>query len=297
MRNQNYAIRTVYLAIVIIALFATASVALAQEGAAVYLQPIDSPEGTLTVDVMADNVTDMYGAEFELKYDPVMLAVQDAEPNKDGIQIEAGTLLPANKGFIVANKADNAEGTVIFAMTLLNPAPSVTGGGPLARVTFNVLNAGPSTIEVARAKLVALDLQTIPSSITPLAIGGQNETAPQPQAQQAAPAQSEGQSGAEDTTLVPINTEMEAAPQSNDFPWWIVAAAVLILGVLGLGAFVLMMGMAGSKKNNASESVQSRQQPVTRGQTQSQIHPPAPAQPRQQPAAGGATRTRPSAFK
>ena len=57
----------------------------------------------------ADNVTDMYGAEFQLKYDPAMLAVQDAEPEKDGLQIAPGTLLPPNKGFIVANKVDEIE--------------------------------------------------------------------------------------------------------------------------------------------------------------------------------------------
>jgi len=154
---------TVASLVTMIAVMLTASLAWAQDGARVFPLPLESPEGTLVVDVMAENVADLYGAEFRLTYDPSVVAVQDFKPEQDGVQIESGTLLPSGKGFVVANQVDEAAGTVIFAMTLLNPASPVTGSGPLARVTFKVLQDVPSTINVEHAKLVAVDLQTIPS--------------------------------------------------------------------------------------------------------------------------------------
>ena len=68
----------------------TVSLAWAQGGdgeARVYAQPIDSPAGTVMVDVVAENVTNLYGAEFRLTYDSAVVAVQDFKPEQEGIQI------------------------------------------------------------------------------------------------------------------------------------------------------------------------------------------------------------------
>ena len=111
----------------------------------------------LIVDIMAENVTNMYGAEFRLKYDPAVLRVVDALADKDGVQILPGSLLPADKGFVVANQVNEAEGTAVFALTLLRPAEPVNGGGPLARITFDVLQDQPSAINVEHAQVVAID--------------------------------------------------------------------------------------------------------------------------------------------
>lgn len=264
---------------IIAALFATASLAFAQEGAKVYLQPVESGNGQVTVDVMAENVTDMYGAEFQLKFDPAAVSVQDANPDQEGIQITAGSLLPTDKGFVVANQVNQAEGTVVFALTLLNPAPPVSGGGPLARVTFNVLQSGPATINIERAKLVAVDLQTIPSQTAPFTI---ENAAPQQQ-QQAEQQQQQSNNVAADTNTSP------PADSGSAFPWWIVAAGIIILGALGLGAFVVVVGLNKPKKNQQAQM--KRQQPKPH-RTQS-VAPQPVKQQRPQHVPG----TRPSAFK
>ena len=49
--------------VLIVALALTASLALAQGGARVSLQEVEKTADTLVVDVMADNVTELYGAE------------------------------------------------------------------------------------------------------------------------------------------------------------------------------------------------------------------------------------------
>lgn len=210
-------IKTTFFLLMLLALFLISSLAFAQGGAQVYVQSVDTTEGTLTVDVIAENVTDLYGAEFQLKYDPAVLSVQDLDAGQDGIQIETGTLLPADQGFVVANKVEEAQGTVTFAMTLLNPAPPVSGNGPLARVKFNVLQNGLTTINVEHAKLVAANLQTIPSQTNPLTIevslpGG----------------------------AAPASTPPPAA--DSGFPWWIVGIMVMVLGVVVLAGLIVIGG-------------------------------------------------------
>ena len=197
----------------VVVLLTSASLALAQTGVKVYPQPVGADNGTLTVDLIAENVTDLYGVEFKLKYDPTVIAIQDANPQQEGLQIEAGSFLPVDQGFVVANTVNEAEGTISFAMTLLNPAPPVSGTGPLARLTFNMLQNTPSTLEIEDLTLVAVSLQTIPAETTPLVIGA-------------------------DATAAAAITST-----TSNFPWWIVAVAIMVLGLLTLGVFMAMGGL------------------------------------------------------
>ncbi|MCB0197131.1 MAG: hypothetical protein KDJ65_34610 [Anaerolineae bacterium] len=236
-------------------LFLSASLAYAQSSR-IYLEPVDAPAGTLVLDVVVENVTELYGAEFKLTYDPAVFAVQDNDPDKDGIQVEAGPFLPANQGFVVVNNADEADGSVTYALTLLNPAPPVTGTGPLARITFEVLQAdASSTIVVEDAKLVSFSLETIPSEFVPFNFGDgqsapqaaapaaevQNEAAPasEAEAQPELPAAVEDQVAASDSA----STAEPAAEFEREFPWWIVAVGIIVLGFLSLGIFAIMGGV------------------------------------------------------
>lgn len=250
----------------ILILVISSSLAFAQGGTRVSLQPIEESNETLVVDVFVENVTDLYGAEFRLSYDPAVLAVQDMKPEQDGVQIEARSLLPQDKGFIVANEADEAAGTVTFAMTLLNPAPAVSGSGALARVTFNILQNFASAIEVEHAKLVAVDLQTIPSETMSLAIGEASQ----------AEAAAQNASSNEPPVPAPVNPPPDAG--SSAFPWWIVAAVIMVLGILALGGFIVMGGL--NKTTTAPPNSLT-----------------TPPQPNVEPSATYPRGTRPSAFK
>jgi hypothetical protein len=215
--NRIFSFKIACLSVILLALFATAPLALAQNGARVYLQPVESAGGLLTVEVLAENVTDLYGLELHLKYDPAVLEIQDSKADQEGVQIESGSLLPVNQGFVVANQADQGQGTILYALTLLNPAPPVTGSGPVARITFKVLQDVPSTISVEQATLVSVNLQTIPTEMVPLTVGGSPEG------------------------------------QSSSFPWWIIGAAVLGLGVVVLGGLVVWGGFNKKAQPRTSE--------------------------------------------
>jgi hypothetical protein len=233
---KSLSIKTTFFLLMILTLFLTSSLVFAQGEAQVYLQPIDSTGGILTVDVIAENVTDLYGAEFHLKYDPAVLSVQDLDTGQNGVQIETGTLLPADQGFVVANKVEEAEGTITFAMTLLNPAPPVSGKGPLAQVRFNVLQNGLTTINVEHAKLVAANLQTIPSQTSPLTI----------------------------EVSLPGTAASSSTAADSGFPWWIVGIVVMVLGVVILAGLIVIGGSKSKSVAPVTPQRPIRQQQPTR---------------------------------
>lgn len=228
MKNSNkiYSFKITFLSMALLILLGAAPLALAQSGTRLTLKPVSSAEGVVTVEVQAENVTDLYGLELHLKYDPAVLEIQDSQADQAGIQIEPGTLLPVNQGFVVANQADPSQGTVMYALTLLNPAQPVSGSGPVVRITFKILQDAPSTINVERSTLVSVNLETIPAETAPLTIGA------------------------------PDGGPIVGGPEGDTFPWWIIAAVVLGLGVLAVGGFVVMSGV-GKRTHPAGDAPQS----------------------------------------
>jgi hypothetical protein len=200
--EEMHMIIRVFVVSMLLATLALSTVAVSAQGAAqVYLTSVASSSDAVTVEVMADNVTDLYGMEFLLNFDPAIVSVLDANPQQEGIQVKAGTLLPESQGFVVINQADTDTGKIAFAMTLLNPAPAVSGSGSLARITFNIKQPTASQVNIEDVKLVSIDLQIIPVETTGLTIG-------------------------------------DAAPNSPAFPWWIPALIIIVLGLAALGILI-----------------------------------------------------------
>lgn len=133
----------------------------AQEGATVRLVPTQEGENTIAVAIRIENVTRLYGAEVHLTFDPARLQVQDADPDQEGVQIQAGDF--PSPDFVVQNQADNAEGTVDYAATQLAPREPVDGSGVLATITVNGKPEDISALTFAEVKLANPDGQQIPS--------------------------------------------------------------------------------------------------------------------------------------
>ena len=92
---------------------------------------------TVTVDFEIDNAEDLYGAEVHIAFDQARLQVLDDDAGEGGIQILPGDLFPkSSPSYVAVNQADNAAGTVVYAITLLAPELPVTGGGTLASIRF-----------------------------------------------------------------------------------------------------------------------------------------------------------------
>ncbi len=151
-------------AILILALLlATPLNGLAEGPARVYLEPVPlQDEKQIVVDVIVADVADLYGAELQLSYNPAQLRVDDANPRLEGTQIAPGPFLAADERFVVTNKVDADKGLVTFVVTLLNPAPAVSGSGVLATVAFRIVGAGPYAVDVIKAQMVSSGMASIP---------------------------------------------------------------------------------------------------------------------------------------
>jgi hypothetical protein len=99
-----------------------------------------------TVDVRSDGASNVYGAQFTVTFDQTALQVVDADAGKAGVQIGTGSCpLP---DFVATNAADNAAGTVDYAVTQLSPT-SPCNGGVIATIEFqcgDTLGVFPVTI-------------------------------------------------------------------------------------------------------------------------------------------------------
>jgi LysM repeat protein len=119
------------------------------------------PEGRIEVAIRIENVTRLYGIEVHLAFDPNYLEIQDADPEKPGVQLQTGTF-PA-PDFVVQNQADNVLGTIDYAVSQLAPREPVDGGGVLTTITVRAKGEGTSRLAFTGAKLADPDGQQIPA--------------------------------------------------------------------------------------------------------------------------------------
>jgi hypothetical protein len=121
-----------------------------------------SVSGTVGIDVEVDNVEGLYGVDVRFTFDPELLAVVDANQSRPGIQVQPGTFLTgAGSYFAALNAADNAAGTVAFALTLLNPAQPVSGSGAVVHIDFRALRAGTGVLHFTSVVLVDRNADTM----------------------------------------------------------------------------------------------------------------------------------------
>lgn len=119
--------------------------------------------------LVVEDVQDLYGAEVHLAFDPNIVEVVDANAAQAGVQIQSGDWL--TNTFVAANMADNAAGQIDYAVTLLNPAPPMSGSGALATITFKAKAKGSSALTIEKAILATRDAVEIQAEWRDGAIG------------------------------------------------------------------------------------------------------------------------------
>jgi hypothetical protein len=146
------------LAIGMLAVFASAGLIRGADATAIVSVDTGTPTvsvGTsMVVNVDITAVSDLYGFQFDLGFNPTVLSV--------GVSNE-GTLLPGGGAtFFVPGTNDNVGGSVTAtADTLLTAISGVTGTGTLASFDFTAIGAGISALTLSN--LFFLD-----SSLTPI---------------------------------------------------------------------------------------------------------------------------------
>ena len=121
--------------------------------------------GVSDVAVEVVDVEGLYGFDLTLTFDPAVVEVVDANPNKDGVQVSFGTFL--EPGLSARDSADNTTGTVRYAMTQLNPSEAKDGTGTLVVIKLRGKAAGSSQLAVSAVALASRDATEIPSTAQP----------------------------------------------------------------------------------------------------------------------------------
>jgi hypothetical protein len=123
--------------------FTAPNTAFSQSGTVVAVEPPDltlDPDQTIDVSVRVEGADAFYGLEITLRYDPSVIQIQDADPDQPGIQVRDGDLFEEDQGFLIRNQADNQQGELVYAFTLLAPVPPMSGSGTL--IEFEVVGVG-----------------------------------------------------------------------------------------------------------------------------------------------------------
>lgn len=106
-----------------------------------------------TVDIRVENVTDLFGVEVHLTFDPALLEVEDADAGKAGVQIASGPFL--NPYFTAQNDVDQAAGKIDFSVSQGPSDAAVSGSGVVATITFEGKAAGTSALSFSNVVLAA----------------------------------------------------------------------------------------------------------------------------------------------
>ena len=133
------------MAFVIIAVWVSS--AFAQSSTQVKLVPgeaVISVEQTIEMTVQVEDIANLYGVEIFITFNPNLLEVVDADPNKPGTQITTGDFLSG--GMEGANAV--ADGRIEYIMQQVSPNPPSNGGGVLARITFKGIGSGQADIRI-----------------------------------------------------------------------------------------------------------------------------------------------------
>ena len=103
---------------------------------------------TIKVNITLSNVQNLYGVDVTLLWNPSALSVQNidirlgVESHPDGVLHET----PSADIFIQENITDQANGEYDLIATSIAPAPSFSGSGNIAIITFNVTDVGHSEL-------------------------------------------------------------------------------------------------------------------------------------------------------
>ena len=132
-------------------------------GGLLWLNPASSSTfvgGTQDIAIQLDNVTNVYGADIALSFDPTILAVVDADPATQEVEIFTGSC-PA-PDYVLTNEADNTLGTIGYILTQLSPTPPCDGG-TVATIRFECLAEGTGLISFTNSVISDADYNEIPA--------------------------------------------------------------------------------------------------------------------------------------
>lgn len=113
---------------------------------------------TINVDIRIANVVDLDYADIKVTFDPDLLEVVDAEPDKSGVQIGVGSFLPNPIVYV------NSVVQGVIELELEREEGGSSGGGVLGTISFRGKAEGTSDITIDPGYLALEDPNEVPIS-------------------------------------------------------------------------------------------------------------------------------------
>ncbi len=142
----------------------SSAAAMASADTAAYLQVLPARVRVdvgqeFTVTLQLQGVTNLYGVDARLAFNPNIVEVVDANAGAAGVQIQRGSFPNAAGDWVVKQVADNQAGMAWYAISLNAPAPGANGSGVLCSIRFRAKAAGYSALGFAEGTLVDTGVQ------------------------------------------------------------------------------------------------------------------------------------------
>lgn len=100
----------------------------------------------------------VYGGQFYIHFDPLILQVVDTDPHTPGVQIQIpeGTYFEGRDHMVANNQVDNANGVIRLAVSLHAPAAPINEDALLALITWKYVGTGEDLVtwNTSHTKLV-----------------------------------------------------------------------------------------------------------------------------------------------
>lgn len=109
------------------------------------------PGSRVEVPIEIKDVEELYAIDIEIKFDPAVLSIEDADSKTDGVQPALGIFLDA--GLTLYNTVDNEAGVIRFVMSQVNPSEPKSGDGIILVLYVQGLAEGESDLEVTTLEL------------------------------------------------------------------------------------------------------------------------------------------------
>jgi hypothetical protein len=116
-----------------------------------------------TISIVLADARDVYGIDLRAAFDPQLVEVVDADPGSDGVQLTPGAFLRPD--FVARNTADNAAGTLRYAITQVNPTQPASGTGVVLTVRFRGKAAGEAPLTLGPVEMADRQGQSLPVTV------------------------------------------------------------------------------------------------------------------------------------
>jgi cell division septation protein DedD len=108
-------------------------------------------DGTGVTQVEVVDISNLYGVDLRLIYDPGVVEVVDVDSNTAGVQVGLGTVFQGVQFFVAKNEA--SEGVINFIASRQSPAPGFSGTGSLIEITWRGKATGQTPVTLDKVKL------------------------------------------------------------------------------------------------------------------------------------------------